>query len=340
MRTIFDTAYGLASGIESGSKYTLAYLLKNRRLIALSEQGVRTIEKMRGFQSTPMVSQFGKIADQTSLEPFLFIDVARADDDVPTLLTVDEFSVDGSWVKDTPTDFAKLWVNMSPVLGKKAARDGQLILSDIPRAMGYIVRGYYVRKYHEREMFMSPALAKFVIESYSKSAQLRIARMYNLDADDSVMVQTAFAYHYAKLLGPKKDQNTAEPATLLHRCGFLGSYADINDRLSRLNDAAGGDFYKNGLVSLCETLAEAGPSRMSGKFDAHTFYRLFSIGTVDNKSMAISIDYPPYWVFMLLSYASGSKNGLMNNLFNLNSMKRQLGPFVDQLDKNRAFLEE
>lgn len=341
MRTIFNTSYGRAAALERDAKYALAYLLKNRRLVLISDQEVRSLAKLRGFQSTPMVDQFGKIAELTDLNTFSFIDVANADSDVPSILTIDEFSINGAWLDGTPDAFAKSWIVLTPVLLKKKLNtSGTIAVSDVSRCMGYVVRAHYVTKYAERDMFMSPTLAKFVIESYSMASGLRVSRMFNLDAEDAMMVQTAFAYHYAKLLGPEKEQSTNEPPTLLHRCGFLGSFADINERITRLHDAAGGNFYENGLVSMLDALAKVGPSRMNDKFNAQVFYRLFSIGTVDNKSMALGIDYPPYWVFMLLAYASGSKNGLMNNLFNLGSMRRQLDPFIDQLTKNRSFLEE
>jgi len=192
--------------------------------------------------------------------------------------------------------------------------------------------------YADKPMWLSPSVAPFMIESYSMAMRIRIVTAYNLTPDEGTVVQTAFAYHYAKLLGIPDDTNVVP--MLLNRCGFLGSITEITTRLAVLNDASpNGDCYENGLSTLCLALATAGPSRME-KFTLSTVFQSFSMGNLDTMSLALAIDYPPYWAYLLCKQIAGSKNTLLSMLFRLAYMKRALPTFVKAFTGQRDLVHK
>lgn len=334
--TLITSKYGQDTDLRSGAADALKWMIQNKQRVQMSERDIASFKDLRVITDTPIMNLYTKITRENLFSNYFIMNLSNIDD-IPTILTNDEFSLDGIEFPDAPEPFQTIWINLTPILGsKRSSKSGVPVITDMPRFTGYFVRGMICLSYHDNPSWLSPSLKPFVIESFSMSARLRVAQAFNLEAEDALMVQTAFAYHYAQLISPEKEFEEYPP--ILNRCGFLGSQKEIEDRIKYLNDASDGNVYENGLTSVCKAIAKVGPPRMEKRFDINVFLRLFSIGNIDNTSLAISPTFPPYWTYLLLKFASGGKNALMGNLFRINYMKKNLKNWSDEVTKYRGLI--
>lgn len=337
---IYNTNYGTSIALAKQAVRAYPYLVTNRAVITPAPEEMTAIAGMRSFVRSTIVDLFKRIVDEGVLDQFAIMNLALANKDIPDILTMDELSIDGKYLEGVPAGYDKPWINLTPLLAKRRTKSDPFTIVDIPRACGYFVRANLCAGYHDKatsgtDAWLSPSLEIFVIESYSMTATLLLQRVYNLDINEARMIQTLFAYHYAKLLSARTVEGGA-PA-ILGRCTFLGSMSDINSVVELANEAAGGKLAQTTFFELCDIIRKIGPPRMAS-FEPVIFIRLFSASPTDSQSMAIALDYPPYWVFQLLRYLSGAKNYVIGQTMNLQIIKRESIKFEQSILTQRGLI--
>ena len=60
-------------------------------------------------------------------------------------------------------------------------------------------------------------------------------------------------------------------------------------------------------------------------------YRFLSSSAADSITMAIALEYPPYWVYQLLRVASGAKIPIMSNVIKLRNTKGKILQFANDI---------
>lgn len=337
---IYDTAYGSSIAMVGQAKRAYAYLATNRSLITPSPEEMVAVAGMRSLIRSTVVDLFRRIVDEGVLDQFAIMNLAAANRDIPDILTMDELTIDGKYLPEPPAGFDRPWVNLTPLLAKRHSKSDPFAIVDVPRACGYFVRanlcaGYHDKAMSETEAWLAPSLEIFVIESYSMTVALLLQRLYNLDANETRLVQTLFAYHYARLLSSRTVEDGAP--SILGRCAFLGSLADISTVIDLANEAAGGQLATLNFFGICNVIAKLGPPRMR-TFEPVVIVRLFSGSPADSQSMVLALDYPPYWIFQLLRYMSGAKNFVIGQMMNLQVMKRASVKFEQALLTQRGLI--
>jgi hypothetical protein len=339
MRNLFTTRYAMQTALEKSARSAVEFLLKTPS-VKLSDGDLHHLTTLKSGVDTPITELFPQAVAGKNLLSFLPLDLTTVTTSIPVVLTYDEVSINGTVLPNCPRDLQKVWINLSPAMTARKDPRAPIRFNDISKVMGYFVRGKLSSDYDttpEGSDWINPKHAAFIIQTFAEAAHMRIARLYNLDVHEGRMVMTAFAYHYAKLLGQESD-NSKYPY-LLNRCGFLGSAAEIAQRIDMMTDALDGkDLHSDRLGSICEALAAVGPGRMRDRFNVGVFYQSFGIGSIDTMTTAIAAEYPPYWIFMLLKYASGAKIPLLSTLFKLGYLKRNLKPSITDLIKDRNLM--
>ena len=60
-------------------------------------------------------------------------------------------------------------------------------------------------------------------------------------------------------------------------------------------------------------------------------YRFLSSSSADSITMAIALEYPPYWVYQLLRVASGAKIPTISNVVRLRNIKGKIVQFATDI---------
>jgi hypothetical protein len=104
----------------------------------------------------------------------------------------------------------------------------------------------------------------------------------------------------------RNDDNPAKPRNF-YKCTFLGTINDLENMAAR-----GADKASEGLTleTVAELISETGPQRLQ-KFNVGNIYNMCQqLGSSLNPiSNYISLEYAPYFTFMVLNVLSGGKGG-------------------------------
>lgn len=333
-RTIFSVPYSKAASIEDQANNVVKFLIENKNLIVFKKDDLDVIRDIKSFASTPMFELYSRVLLDTKLNHFTLLDFSEFGNTVPELFLLNDFVIDGKFLKSsTPDMFKNAWINMTPILGKRNPITKQLTVSDIPRLHGLIARAFLTMSYHDTDAWLTPSLNSFIIESYSTSLTMLLQRSYNLNPEEYLFIQILFAAYYAQLLSSNLDNNgTNKIPPLLSRCGFLGSMSSIVEVFEQVQSLIPHDRLLT-MSDIVNIIIQKGPARMS-KLQLIHLYKMFSAGTIETQSMMLALDFPPYWVHQLLKLASGIKNPMLATIFKSTNLKRNLNKFIIDLLKS------
>lgn len=288
--TLFDTPFSKARSLSNMVPPALTFLIKNKDVF-VSDKGMQTLSDLKLYSSTSMSKLYQALVEADKLKHFVVLDFTSHKEDVPEILTMDKVVIDGKYIPNipVPTPIQKCWVNLTPILGKKDAYNGALLITDTTTLCAMFVKAFLVSTYNDMDLWLNPKLSVFVIETYSMTIAEVLTQAYNLDYDEKRYVQTLFATYYAQLLGGEEGDLDRPP--LLMRCSFLGSTRDITARLERIEKFRNKDEILTP-SKICEILTKEGPARMK-KFSNVQLYRYMSSSALDSTEMMIAVDYPP-----------------------------------------------
>ncbi len=336
--TISDTPYGSALDIRGSAIGTAAYFIKNPGVV-FGDAEQEFLKAVRLHIKSTFSDIYQRVVEDNRLNLFTFADCAASHDQVPELLTLNDITVDGRYIsKNIPTEYQNIWVNLSPILGKRDAYNSSMQVTDTPRLCALVSRGVMCASYNDSDGWLTPNLCVFIIETYSAMIGAHLRSLYNLTPDEYFLVTTLIAAYYAQLLGT--NDSPLETPPLLYRCSFLGNGAQVAERLNVFRDerAKMNNGWKLSLDIVCKLLATNGPSRMK-TVTSKQLYVTMSRGSIDSQAMLIALDYPPYWVYQLLANAQGSKNPNITNLIKFTDMKRKIIQFSNELVASKLFID-
>ena len=336
--SIADTPYGVALDIRGSAIGAAAYFVKNPGVV-FGKQELDFLKNIRLHVKTSFSDIYQRVVEADKLGMFTFADCSASRDTVPELLTLNDITVDGKYIsKNIPAEYQNIWVNLSPILGKRDAYNSSMQITDIPRLCALVSRGMLCASYNDMDGWLTPNLCAFVIESYSTMIAVHLRSIFNLGYDEFRLVHTLIAAYYAQLLG-QEDQPLEVPP-LMYRCTFLGTGSEIVERLNIFKDER--LKLNNGWVLsldiVCKLLATCGPSRMK-TLTSKQLYVTMSRGSIDSQAMMIALDYPPYWVYQLLANSQGSKNPNISNLIKFTDMKKKIIMFANELVASKLFID-
>lgn len=338
--TIADTPYGMALDIRSSALGAAAYLIKNAGVV-LGDEELDILKNVRIHVRSPFTDIYQRVIESNKLSCFTVVDFSTTTlQNIPEILTLNDITIDGKYIaQNIPAEYQNAWVNISPILGKRDAYNSNIIVTDTPRLAALIARGMLCMNYNDSNGWLNPAMCTIIIESYATMMGAHLKSLFNLDINETMLVYTLFSAYYAQLLGGEDDPMEVPP--LLYRCTrFLGTPNEINERLNIFRETRESfdHTWKLSIDRICKLLNTDGPSRLK-VLNSKQLYVTMSRGSIDSQAMLLSLDYPPYWVYQLLSNIQGTKNPNIANLIKFTDMKKKLLMFANDLTQSKLFIE-
>ena len=334
--TLQTTTLGRATALQQQAERALPFLISYKDMVLLSELDIQALSKMRTFSNTVLNELAVLAGNEGKYSSVNFLNFNGFTSSIPEILTVNDITIDGMTVQGAPAFLQRAWVNLTPILGKKKTMSDPIYVTDIPRLQQLVIRALLSMSYNDSDRWLDPRLSTFIIESYSMTiaGQLQIA--FNLNFDEVKMVQTIFALFYAQRLSGKEEDLTRDWPILINRCGFLGSQLELVEKLNMISDFCGDDKLLS--IDRCiSILSQNGPSRMA-RFDSRGLYQMFSRSNAEAQSMVYALDYPPYWVYLVLKTLSNDKNPILANTFKVTDLKKKAMLFGSDLKSSKTFI--
>lgn len=335
--TLFETPFAAARSLNKELTGAVVYLTKYYPLVHVDNGFLNDVKT---YSSTATSMIFNNLKAAEKIKHFMFYNLGKSAN-TPSILTINDISIDGKAIPDIsiPDTLKKCWINLTPIISQKDSYNGRINVTDVTELANIMTRGALTNSYHNsKDLWLSPNLSTYVIEFYSGVISNTLGQVYNLNYDERLYVQTLFAAYYAQCLGGEKSPLDMPP--LLFRCTFLGSVADITDRMNSIQESRDndGDSYLYPSV-ICKILAKHGPARMN-KFDPVYLYRHISATAMDSQIMLIALDFPPYWVYQMLRVAHGYKNPIMSNMLKLTGTKIKLQQFAKDMAESDVIIRK
>lgn len=343
--TIGTTPYGISLDLHKRAIESATFLAKNRGTF-LGRDGIAYLKSsVKMTVSTPITDIYTRAADLDKLNAFSIVDLTGIKD-VPTLLTLGEIAVDGKYVsQNMPHDFQNVWINLTPFLRRNTNNDAYNRLpqiTDTIQLASVIARGILCMSYNDSPVWLTPSLRITIIETYSLCMTMRMKTLFDLNFEEFALVRLLFAAYMAQMLD---DESSKEVPPILYSCKFLyqdtGNPRTIDDRfegIAAVRNEVAPNMVLN-VDTICRILQAKGPDRMKKLLKATAFYQFMSRSPNDSQSMLMAIDYPPYFVYMLLNNLRGGKNPFFQSLIKFGDMKRTLVRFTDDLINSKMFID-
>jgi len=341
--TISETPYGEVLDLKKNGLDAAAFLAKNRGAI-LDDDGIEHLQQtVRPTVSTPLVDIFNRASELGKLSCFTMFDLSGLEE-IPTVLTLEDIAIDGKYIsKKMSQEFQKAWLNLTPILGRRDAYNRNLVINDTIRFANQVARGILCMSYNDSDVWLPSSLSKTIIEVYSLLMAQHLKQRFNLDLNEYGEVRTLFAAYMAQMLQSDEDPKDVPP--ILNSCKFLfqdtGTPRTVTERLEKYEDErkkVAPDMHLN-LSVICQVLAAKGPQRMN-KLTDRMLTTFMSRSPMDSQNMLFAMDYPPYFVYLLLNNVRGGKNPMFQNLIKFGDIKSKMLSFAETLLAYKPFISK
>jgi len=337
---IFDTLTTRAT-INKTQLNELTNFLVVNRTYRLSIPDVKSLVGAKSLAVTTMSSLFNQAIELHKEHLFNFMRFPTTSLTIPEVVTYRHVtfdfkqlatSVNGSGFADTlkvvPEFSNTIFENVTPML----RNSGELV--DTLAFQSMVVRDLLVRSYYDNKstVWLTPSLLRYLCRFYNMSMSSVIASTFNLNYSEQQMIATVFSLFFLQLVS---DTDTAEIMVKTSKLG-LGTPDQLLGIIGRLKNVLGDRYDAMTLDDVCIGINNLGIARLEGIDRRFIYTRQRSIGP-DALTSAMSIEYPPYWCYLVLTVLSGRKMGLQNT-FKRNDLNKDAVAFADDLIKTQSFL--
>jgi hypothetical protein len=336
--SIFDTLTTRTTVNPTQLRELVTFIVMNRgaRLNALD---VRSLMTAKSLTITPISALFNRAVELRKDTLFSFMRVPAAVPapevvtyrhvafDLKQLATASGTAELYKTVKIIPDLADTIFENVTPLLR------GNGELTDSLAFQSTIVRDLLVRSYYDNtaQVWLTPSLLRYLCRFYNMSMSSKIGSVFNLTFQEQQAVATVFSLYFLQMVS---DSETAEVITKTAKLD-LGPPEQLTSVISRLKDVLGDSYTTMTLDDVCKGIGGLGINRLNiNRRFVYTQNR--ALGS-DAMTSAMAIEYPPYWVYLVLCTMSGRKMGL-TNVFKRNDIAREAPTFATDLLNSQSFL--
>ena len=332
-RNFFDTDFAAYAGLHAQIPRVLRYVVENRDVVIQTSELNDLAHSIRTILKNPMAEAFNRLVANEQLSNFAAVYLKSTETAVPEIVASQNITLDfkqvkgGEILRALPEFNNKILVDVTQTL-KTDRYTGELQINAADVFQNLFVRGHLVASYFDSETWLTPYLSEFVVRTYTMIISSIIGRQFNLTLIEQMQIMGIFALYMCQLLSPE-DDDLVMP-TLFNRCTFIGSREDLKNITEACRDVSATGLT---LSKTCKLVADLGPEKMR-KFNALVLSTMCRVGP-DVLTSRIALEYPPYWVYVLLLALSGTKTPMIYHLTANKLAQEGRTKFLDQLLSNQ-----
>lgn len=329
---ITHTRFAEVFDIEKQMKIVVDYLIANRTMIA-TKQDLASIFSTRSLSSTPISNMFERCIHTGFINEFATILKIPDKSGVPDLITMGSIVVDlkessqGNPLRPFPELYQKILININSLV--KPSNNGWYV-SAVQEMHSMFIKGMLTRSYAmSGDMWLSPSHNQFVIRSYAMLVATTIARTTGLNYNELLSVAIVFALYMSQMLN-RSDRYKEE---LIPPSFYNNTYLGQRSDLVRFVDENHDDLKEPlNLNRCCNLINKIGSSKVRN-YNIDLLYRQCnSLGSyIDKLTTMLALEYPPYWVWMILQSVSGAKLGSFGKILQQHNLMQGAKKFCAEL---------
>lgn len=341
-REFFDTIFAHSAGLDIGVNRMLKYLVTNQPAVYNINELTAMTRQIRSVLKTPMSEIFDKIISvaNNAIYNFTAINVSSKDTSIPELLTMSNVTLDlahlpgDTHVLDSlPNLKGKILVNLTGVVKESRGSD-EYVINAVDVLQNLFVRGQFVATYHDKNNDWAASSTQCLLylqKSYSMVLSSMIAQYYNLDIEDIQKVATILTLYMDYTCGG----SLHNPITINRWdwCGPMPMRKSLCSACEEYLDDQG----VFSLISVATALSKLINMRMSN-FNMESIIAICGRLGPDAITSRIALEFPPYWMYLIVSALSGNKIPLFFRISKDRELMRDGNVFLNALYMNHAIL--
>ncbi len=315
------------------------YLIRHRDMI-MDPLTTQSFFKARSLVTTPISKIFTRAVAVGDVNRFSLLSRGRDQTAVPELLTMRHLPFDLMQMASVNPSIADATRALPELNDKIVVNTAQMMrqsgeISDVPGFYNVVVRDLLSRSFFDsrtRSTWLNPSLTQFVCKIYSMSLGSSIAVWYGLDHKTQGFVTALFAYFYlGQMTSPEAAQTIL---TSQWKAYLLPEPRELTALFATIKDVCG----KQSLDSLNDVFTAIDALHVERlRLDWNILLRRMQAMGPDVHTSGLALEYPPYFIYLILLVLSGSKIGLGYKIKS-NSMMKDGTRFVDDLVQSNSFL--
>ena len=329
-RQFFDTYFSTTTGLSTHTSRVLRYMVENRDKLITTEDLYSLVHSIRNILKTPMAEFFDRIVSYRKLHNFAVIHIPKKEISIPEMLTYDAIALDikqfdnKNSVAPIKELYDRILINAtSTTRWNPQENTYEITATDIFQNL--ICRGQLVASYNDMKYWLSPYLSDFLVKSYSMILSGIVSRYFNLSLMDTLKVMGIFALFISQMLTPDEDDQVC-PAIYL-RCSYIGSRNELIDLAKSCEEES-----RDGLTleKVCKLISTLVTERIK-TFNIQALFMMAGNLGPDQVTSRIALEYPPYWLYIILLSVSGAKIPLIYQMNQHRLTQEGRSKFLSQL---------
>ena len=314
----FNTLTAETTGVLRQMPDMVNFLVNNRR-VRLDDSAHRTAFATKTLLSTPISQLCERFSNDDLLRLFSLIHIP-AGTKVPELMDFRHVVFDMYQLKMVdsklyhvvaalPEFRDKIIINVTSMYSQKTGQ-----ITDMSRFQGELVRGMLSRLFAIRQPGRAwiplPAI-DYLAKIFSIALGNVIATNNALDMAELQLVKTIITYYAIRSNLPEaqRQEVMVKIGNRVDLGGAVVTNAIVDEMIEKYGDHA------LSLDELCTALQDSGIARLKKRIDRRYITTISQrFGGVDVLTTMEAIDYPPFWVYLVLLALSSRKTGLFNSM--------------------------
>lgn len=320
MKNFYNTVLSRLSGLEKQNQRIVNFLIQNQHIQLERGELESVIANNRLAIRTPISDMFDRIVDSGSLGSYYSIFI-EGKESTPELLTTPAITIDLKQMNENdklsslPKLQSKIVLNTTQYL-RRERYTGRISVTSLEGLQQEYVRGLLVGSYFDAEMWLQPALASYLIKTHSIVVSSMISKVYNLSFLEETKLRALFALYMSQRLSG--NDNVRAPRLYLNT-DFIGSNNELKNMSEQVYQivadmvppAANAPLDIATTAAIIPKLVDTIKLR---EFNIATLFKICGNLGTNIISSQLALEYPPYWLYILIGSMSGMKVPLLFQL--------------------------
>lgn len=314
--TLDQTYIGNASNIHEYGKNARKFLIDNSNRITFNhDEEVRLFDTHDPMTHTLMSDLYRQALVENKMgmiKPIILDSVEK----IPSWFLISWLDIDTLILQETDKQSAdiinslsefknKIIVDITPYYSGKSKS-----IKDTGSYYGRIIRNMLSRSYVMSDRsWLTPNIIYSLTKLYATVIATKISKVYNLSFNEQLVITAILATFFVNRCYDGKDP--IQP--VMSKMDFIRT-VDVHVVYDYIRENYTGETFDiNGVI---KCIVELGPSRLSN-FNLSTFLTM-NMNITSNQSISLlSLEYPPYWTYVIFSALSGDKTSLYHSIKSL-----------------------
>lgn len=328
-----QTFFGKRSNVGDYAKNSRQFLIENVNRMTLSREDELKIFNTHDPLTRTLVSELYSQAVVENkiniIKPILLDSI----DKIPSWFLISWLDIDTLILQQSDKQSANILNTLSEFKNKIIVditsyyNQKLRMIRDTGNFYSRIIRNLLCRSYFaDEKAWMTPNILYYLTKIYSSVLSAKISKIYNLSYQEQLVISTILTVYFVNRC--HNHGNVIQP--VMSRMDFIRT-VETKGIFEYIDSKYTDETFD--IKAAIDCIVDMGPSRLSN-FNISTFFQM-NLNITSNQAISLlSLEFPPYWAYVVFLAVSGDKTNLYHTMKSLRLDKEIFGLKNDILKTN------